>query len=1541
MMTDTPYPILQPVLDALPGETAILDQDGRIVLVNDAWNARTGDGLMVRGNAGDDFLAGCEPEVARDIRQVLCGERDEHSFDYPFVTGHGVTWFSMRFRAFNDGCSQGVLVTHEASTARTESGVVHSESDLMLNALIEASPLAIIAIDTASSVTRWNRAAERLFGWSAQEVLGEFYPAVPEDQLDEFLANLAVAFRHDEGTSVEARRQRKDGTLVDVRIHHASIHGPDGTLRGAMGIITDITADKRLAEQEQFLSEAASVLSASLDYEQTLAQVVQMAVPRIADYCTVNLLDENGDIRRLAAAHHDPVKNEQLRKLVLPYDIPRDSGWGTPQVLRTGKPEIRQWLDAPGDEESDQLKAIREIGLRSSMSVPLIARERVIGAITLLHGDSGRTYGEDSLPLVQGLADRAASAIDNARLYREARDAEEQFRAIVEHVPAVTYTARADDLADLTFISSQSRLPESMFDNDRVIDGTMWESRLHPDDAERVRAQMEACSASGEPLEVEYRTIFQDGEIVWRLDRASLLRDEAGAALHWQGLVIDITEQKQAETALRTRARQQAAVASLGQRVIGELDVNKVLADAAYTVQATLEIEYVTLALYNRPYDMLEIKATAGISMSGGHSKVVRLDQPSMLAYAFKSASPVIVHDLSSETRFVPWRGMVESGVVSGLSAVIPGPDGPHGVMMAVSTHKRTFTSDDVNFLQAINNLVASALDHGRNEEQVRFQAHLLDVISQAVVATDVEGRITYWNRHAEELYGWRRDEVIGQSALDIIASESTFNVFALYFSELLAGNTWSGDITLKRRDGSTFTGWSVMSPLVGDAGEVTGIVGVSADVTERIQAHAERERLLHALGERVKELTVLHQVAALFESDDQPLDLLLLDLVNMLPAGMQRPELACARLTLGDLWAGSDGYCPPEKSIVATIRHSGGERGLIEVGYPETIGLDVDDLFLQEEQSLIETVADMLAAYLHRIESREKLLRSEARIRAATEGTLDAFGILEPVYDEQGVAVDYRFAEVNSRAEVLLRYTREELLGHTLSELFLPAQAAMFIDAFNQVVATGETVEREVEVPRESDSFWMLFQAVPLEDGVAAFASETTERRRLERQLVHQAFHDALTGLPNRALFLDRVEHARSRVRRRHEGVAVLFLDLDNFKIINDSLGHAAGDLLLVAVAERLSGCIGSGDTAARFGGDEFAILLEDLADWGSVTEMAEVIINAFEEPFTVMGREFYVSPSIGVAIATSSDATASDLLRDADAAMYRAKRNGKARMEVFDPSLSAGMVERFEMENDMRRAIERGEFGLVYQPIIRLDSGEIVALEALVRWNHPHYGVLSPAQFIPIAEETGLIVQIGHAVLEQACADAVEWNCMRQTELAIRVSVNISARQFRHPVLVDQVLSVLRSSGLAADLLYLEITESLMVDDVSHAQQTMGRLREMGVHIAVDDFGTGYSALGSLRQYPMEVVKIDRVFVSGIEANPQAAVMLSGIVDLAHALGLRVVAEGVETPGERDRLRAMGCDLAQGYLFAHPMPIGDLAPLMRESLASVLPVR
>jgi diguanylate cyclase (GGDEF)-like protein/PAS domain S-box-containing protein len=561
---------------------------------------------------------------------------------------------------------------------------------------------------------------------------------------------------------------------------------------------------------------------------------------------------------------------------------------------------------------------------------------------------------------------------------------------------------------------------------------------------------------------------------------------------------------------------------------------------------------------------------------------------------------------------------------------------------------------------------------------------------------------------------------------------------------------------------------------------------------------------------------------------------------------------------------------------------------------------------------------------------------RSEARLRALVEHSTDVVTVIG-----SDLLVKWQAPSL----ERVLGHAPETMIGRPLTELVHPDDARP-VQRF--LADSLENLGSHTLSARFSHAAggWRAVETVvdnrledPAVGGLVLNMRDVTVRKVLEDELRHQAFHDSLTGLANRPLFEDRLAHAIAIATRGGRAFAVLFLDLDDFKTINDSLGHARGDDLLRAVASRIRGILRPSDTAARLGGDEFALLIEVIDDEDEARMVARRILDALALPFSIGGHELRVTASVGVAMWAGGSGV-EDLLRNADMAMYAAKAAGKASIRSFEPSMYRRVVERLELTGELRVAMEHHQFELDYQPIVELDSGRVVGVEALVRWQHPVRARIAPEQFIGLAEETGLIVPMGRWILHHACAQAREWQLAAPGH-PLQLSVNVSTRQLHEPDFVDQVRDVLQETGLRPDSLALEITESLLLGDRATLVAQLEELKDLGLQIAVDDFGTGYSSLSHLRHFPIDILKIDRSFVDGIDRDAGKAKLVRGIVNLGDSLLLDVVAEGIEQQEQADEFRGMRLPLAQGFLFFPPLPAEKVAQLLVDGLApSLAPV-
>jgi diguanylate cyclase (GGDEF)-like protein/PAS domain S-box-containing protein len=573
------------------------------------------------------------------------------------------------------------------------------------------------------------------------------------------------------------------------------------------------------------------------------------------------------------------------------------------------------------------------------------------------------------------------------------------------------------------------------------------------------------------------------------------------------------------------------------------------------------------------------------------------------------------------------------------------------------------------------------------------------------------------------------------------------------------------------------------------------------------------------------------------------------------------------------------------------------------------------------------ETVA-WVAARLRTTQHALGRQRGEARFRFLVQNASDVVTVL---------GADSTVIYASPATEPMWAVTPDALVGTRIFGLVhpddRPAARTHLVEALKQ---PGVNIATELRI-QHGDGSWRDCKVIannllqqPSVAGIVVTYSDITERKLFVEQLQHLAFHDSLTGLPNRALFTDRLERALAVADREFRSVGVLFLDIDNFKVINDSLGHHQGDALLTEVAMRIRNCVRAVDTVARLGGDEFTVLLDHLPNEADATELADRIGVALSHSILLPDQEVFVTASIGVALSAPRHDTSDTLLRNADLAMYHAKNDGKDRVAVFDRTMEARAVERMELETEMRIALDRAEFAVYYQPIFSLANQGITEFEALVRWQHPQRGLVLPDTFIPLAEETGLIVPLGQWVLDQACSQTRRWQVQYPSTPALGISVNLSGRQFQNPHLIEDIQQTLSRTGLDPHSLKLEITESVAMQDPDATAITLRALKALGVRLAIDDFGTGYSSLSYLKRFSVDTLKIDRSFVDGLGNDIQDTAIVQSVITLARALNLTTTGEGIETPSQQEHLRALGCDAGQGFLFARPIPAREIEELL-----------
>ncbi len=811
---------------------------------------------------------------------------------------------------------------------------------------------------------------------------------------------------------------------------------------------------------------------------------------------------------------------------------------------------------------------------------------------------------------------------------------------------------------------------------------------------------------------------------------------------------------------------------------------------------------------------------------------------------------------------------------------------------------------------------------------EMRFRA-MAQHVSDIVAVLNAEGRIVYSSPSATRILGYADDEWLQRDALELVHPDDLEEIGRIFDAVLAKpGPTKPTWFRVAHADGSWRWLEAIANNLL-DEPAVGGVVVHARDVTEQHDAaYALRrsERRYRGIVEDQTELICRYQAdttltfvnEAYARDHGRSVDELVgTRFIDVIPE--EDRELALRMI----------GLLTPENPVVTYVHRVLTADGDIRWHqWTDRVVLD-DEGGIAEYQAVGRDITDQRLAEEAAMKS-EALANEQARVLQL----ITTSAPLDEILQEMCRVVELHVTGARCSIELL----NED--GTTARSRSVPAPPERSWS--KRIASSGDrrtlgTLSLTYDHPRRPDVEHK--KVVDLFEDLAAIA---IERKRYEARLAYQAQHDPLTDLPNRSLFLEFLQLALARTRRRHDTFAVLFLDLDRFKVVNDSLGHDAGDELLVALGRRLRGVVRPGDTVARFGGDEFTVLCDDLPLSSArdyATDVAERLLQTIRRPFLLDGEEQFLSASIGIALAGPGTERPEGLLRDADAAMYRAKERGKDRWELFDELMRATARERHETENALHRALERAELRVHYQPVVSLHDRSCIGAEALVRWAHPDRGLLEPAQFIDLAEETGLIVPVGRWVIEEACRRSLEWRAEHGPGFV--VSVNLSSRQLSNPDLAEHVRSALDETGADAAGLCFEITENVLMDDAEAAMGAITALKRLGVGLSIDDFGTGYSSLGYLKRFPVGAVKVDRSFIDGLGSDSEDSAIVAAVIGLGHALGLTVIAEGVETDRQLSELAALGCDAAQGYLFARPGPGADVAARIDRSTLAPLASR
>ncbi|MET0865085.1 MAG: EAL domain-containing protein [Nakamurella sp.] len=1049
------------------------------------------------------------------------------------------------------------------------------------------------------------------------------------------------------------------------------------------------------------------------------------------------------------------------------------------------------------------------------------------------------------------------------------------FRLMVEELPQIVWTATS--AGDVEYLNRKGRAYTGLLG----ATGLDWMSLVHADNVEQVRSARELAARDGTGYRINCRIRRSDGEYRWHDLSGTPIREDPAAQPTWVSTASDIEDASTVAGALRAGAEEGARNLALLETLQSKAPVGFGFVDREYRRVMVNE----ALAAFN------------GSSVAEQVGQLV----PDLVPLIWPSLEPL-------------YRSVLETGKpVLGVEVDGPSQAHPEEVRHWLLSYYPVRVD---GFIIGIGIVAVDNTERIRSERTHRLLSTIVENSGDAILGSTTKGLITSWNTAAGQLFGYSATEMIGRSVSVLIGSG---RIPPQRLARLLAGGPTERYESLGRRSDDTQVDVRISaSATIDEAGTVTGLSMIVQDISEQVAA----QRAIEASGRRLAEAQRISGIGS-FEVDP---------------------------ITFEMTWSeqhyrvlGIDPQQPPSTGLFMSVVHPDDMAGLTAAWQSATTNgesVDYSYRIMRADSGQERTVKSRFQRGLAADGVTVKLagtMQDDTDRLAAELERRTAESRFEVAFEQAGIGtgilgLDGIPKRINAAGCAILGRSMQELTGTSWAEFDHPDELPLD-EVMTPWLAKGFrtfAAERRFLRPDGSVVWTNLHMTLVHQDSGAPWyylvqMQDITERKRIGEELVHQAMHDNLTGLPNRALLTDRLLRGLIGSRRRGSLLGVIFLDIDNFKVVNVSLGHSKGDQLLVQAAIRIGEVIREGDTIARFGGDEFVIVC-DYVSTQETMQIAERILEVIRAPFFSGDEETTTTASIGIAI-PDDGATPETLVRDATAAMYLAKSRGRDRVELFNEVLRTRAREWMASTSALRSGLERGEFLVHYQPVVDLLSGALVSAEALIRWDHPDRGFVSPNDFIPLAEESGLIVPIGAWVLEQACDRLAGWQL---TNPAMTVAVNLSVRQIVSPGVVETVAKALAHSGVHPDTVCLEITESVFMNDADFFGETLLRLRALGVRLSIDDFGTGYSSLSYLKRFPVDAVKVDKAFIDGLGADPHDTALVSAIVAMADALGLVVTAEGVESPEQLSILRKLQCHRGQGYFLAKPLPAAEMDELV-----------
>ncbi len=1042
------------------------------------------------------------------------------------------------------------------------------------------------------------------------------------------------------------------------------------------------------------------------------------------------------------------------------------------------------------------------------------------------------------------------------------------FRGFIENLPVMFYAVEPDSPYTPIYISKT--VEKFGYSHDEWMnDGNIWARVIHPDDRERILTGTRNAMNAGEGIDYEYRIVGKDGSTFWVRDRSCFIKNADGTPICWQGVILDVTERKIAVLELQKRERLYRTLAKHIPKtavLLFDHELRYSLADGDQ--------------LMHQEYDASRFEGKTLREVYDGEDLAEWEDLYRRALAGEKIVLDVDRNDASYQIYIIPVRDENDA-IFAGL------------VMWQDITERRR-------------------ADIALTESEARYR-QLFENANDIIYVHDLEGNYISINGAASRIFGYTREEALSLNMAEVTAPED-LAVMKRNHAKKIAGSTDQtvSEVACFKKDGTRIV-LEVNSSVIRKNGEAVAIQGVARDITERKRTEEisrKNEERYRDLFENANDLIYTHDLEGNITS---------LNRAGEMITGYSREEAASINI--------SDVVAPEflEAARTMTARKMVDER-------PTTYELEIiakDGRRVPLEMSTRLIVNDGLPVGVQGIgrdiserrQAQESLVNTVSLFASTFESTAD--GIIVMSTDGKIVTCNSKFKQMWHVPDSLIEQKDGQELVRYISgqmsdpELYTANCESLFADPLGIHTDILELLDGRIYERYSQPQF---VEDKPV--GRVCCFRDITERNRAEERLRHYALHDTLTELPNRVQFMNHLRQAVDRAEgNEFASFAVLFLDLDRFKVINDSLGHAVGDQLLVAIADRLLAGVRPGDVVARLGGDEFVILLNRCGDTSEVARVAERLQAKISEPFRIDNYEVFTTASIGIIVSNKGQRQPEEFLRDADAAMYRAKEAGKARYEIFDREMHVRNMNLLQVETDLRHAVERNEFEVLYQPIVELSTGCVYEFEALIRWQHPKHGLVSPNEFVGVAEETGLIIPIGKWILNEACRQIAEWQ--KKFGRALSVSVNLSAKQLMHPTLTAQVEEILASSGLDPRQLKLEVTESTVMEHSERSLKVLSDLDALGVELSTDDFGTGYSSLSYLQKFPFERLKIDRSFINIMDDDEKSGAIVKTILMLGENLNIEVVAEGIETESQLEKLRSLGCTLGQGYYFSRPIDV------------------